>query len=249
MHKNRKNLPNPTLSPHNTPPPLLQLCFLKKAQLYYCQSNLDKAVALRNSSRASANSITQYCVCFSSGATDFLIYLLLPLPSQTDHLSPVAIGSPRRKRTPNSFLSILNTLIFIWSNLCQHLRQSQRSSSFWWSCLDLMLLRLTSMSSFPGYTVKKNQSRLNQLDLTVILTRFRSEWSKVPSCLTCTTPASVNNTCNFNWNHLVAWNGMNRALLPAWQLPEPGRQGCWDHRADTMLSWSCSLIACRCLPD
>lgn len=88
---------------------------------------------------------------------------------------------------------------------------------------------------------ERNQSRLNQLDLTVILTRFGSEWSKVPSCLTCTTPASVNNTCNFNWNHLVAWNGMNRALLPTWQLPEPGRRSCWDLRGDIMIPWSCSL--------
>lgn len=112
---NRKNLPNPTLSPHIF---LLQLictffvCLIK-AQLYCCQSSLDKTVALRNSSRPSASSITQYCVCFSSGATDFLIYLLLPLPSQTDHLSPVALGSPRRKRTPDSFLYVLNAPIFV----------------------------------------------------------------------------------------------------------------------------------------
>lgn len=53
------------------------------------------------------------CVCVSSGATDFPIYLLLPLPSQTDHLSPVAIGSPRRKSTPDSFLHVLNRLISI----------------------------------------------------------------------------------------------------------------------------------------
>lgn len=104
---------------------------LIKAQLYYCQSSLDKTVALRNSSRASASSITQYCVCFSSGATDFLIYLLLPLPSQTDHLSPVALGSPRRKRTPDSFLSVLNAPISVLiPNRCQHLHQSQRFSSF-----------------------------------------------------------------------------------------------------------------------
>lgn len=115
--------------------PVFKFFVLKKAKLYHCQSNLDKTVALRNSSRASASSITQYCVCFSSGATDFLIYLLLPLPSQTDYLSPASIGSPRRRRTPDSFLYVLNTLIFIWSNRCQHLRQSQCSSSFWWSCL------------------------------------------------------------------------------------------------------------------
>lgn len=72
---------------------------------------------------------------FSSGSTDFLIYLLLPLPSQTDHLSPVAIESPRRKRAPDSFLHVLNTLTFTRSNQCQHLPQSQCFFSFWRSHL------------------------------------------------------------------------------------------------------------------
>lgn len=162
--------------------------------------------------------------------------------------------SLRRERTPDLLLHLLNALIKLWSGWRQHLSRSKSflltlvTPSVWIRCWNLPMFHILELIPRP-YSKKKNQSRLNQLDLTVILSRYGSECSKVPSCLTCATPASVNNTCNFNWNHLVAWNGMNGALLAAWQLPEPGRRSCRDHRGHMMLPWSRGLIACRYIPD